>query len=253
MYQVEFAVDWASIGVDPKPGMEFKADLCVNDNDTLVDFRLLPEGPVRLLKFSSLGGATDFGFPDRWITIRLAGPTPLRKWLLNLYSSAWILVSITAALVFLSVFLMHRRILRLLNAGRRQPPENTDLAKKEGVAAYPVGIDSDQPVIAQARAYITHHISEPLRPDQLANGMGVSLRNLERIFKGAMNTTPNAFIVTIRLEYAAGLLAGDRHTIAEVADAAGFNDPAYFSRVFKKHFGQTPREYHNHQRKISSN
>jgi AraC-like DNA-binding protein len=250
MYQVEFAVEWASIGVNPLTGMEFNADLCVNDNDTLVEFRLLPEGPVGLLNFSSFGGSADFGYPNRWIKVILADSGSIHGGRAALFSvSGFLIMLAVAGAAFLLITIVSRAVRTRrgevrVNSAFEEVPAGSGAIMQQQAGSHP-----DQPVIVHAREFINVHISEPLRPEQLAGGLGVSLRNLERIFKREMNMTPNAFITLIRIEFAAGMLSGGIHNIADVADAAGFNDPAYFSRVFKKHYGQTPREYHSNSQK----
>lgn len=61
--------------------------------------------------------------------------------------------------------------------------------------------------------------------------------------KGISGYSPKDFIRIIRMKKAAELLQDHDITVAEVAFDIGYNDPEYFSRLFKKHFGETPSEY----------
>lgn len=65
-----------------------------------------------------------------------------------------------------------------------------------------------------------------------------------RLFRQEMNTTPHKYLANLRLETAAAMLRrGDGHSITEISRMCGYNDPLYFSRVFKKRYGLSPREY----------
>ncbi|WP_217902300.1 AraC family transcriptional regulator [Siphonobacter sp. BAB-5385] len=66
---------------------------------------------------------------------------------------------------------------------------------------------------------------------------------LYRKLKALTDLSVNDFIKTIRLKKAAQLLTSQPLTIYEVAYAVGFDDRKYFSKEFKKYFGQTPSEY----------
>jgi AraC-like DNA-binding protein len=58
-----------------------------------------------------------------------------------------------------------------------------------------------------------------------------------------MGTTPQLYLLNVRLEYAADLLIGGDLSIADVASTSGFNSTAYFIKQFKKKYGQTPKKY----------
>ncbi len=70
--------------------------------------------------------------------------------------------------------------------------------------------------------------------------------HFRRCFKKETATTPNAYLNGLRIEYARNLLRQNRHrsmTIADIAYAAGFSDPHYFSRVFRHYTGRSPQNY----------
>ncbi|WP_158963504.1 tetratricopeptide repeat protein [Myroides fluvii] len=73
----------------------------------------------------------------------------------------------------------------------------------------------------------------------LAEGVFLSVSQLTRKLKTITGKTPAEFIRNIRLEKAIELLKKGE-TVADVAWAVGFEDPVYFSKVFKKHFGFSP-------------
>ncbi len=79
--------------------------------------------------------------------------------------------------------------------------------------------------------------------DLLAERMGMSQSVLYKKIKALTNMTVNEFSKSIRLKRAAQLLKVSGHNISEVSGMVGFIDFRYFTKEFKKQFGQTPRDY----------
>ena len=71
----------------------------------------------------------------------------------------------------------------------------------------------------------------------------ISRTKLYYKIKGLTGETPSSFFRTYKLNRAAELLKGGRHTVAEISDLTGFSTQSHFSVVFKKQFGVTPTEY----------
>jgi AraC-like DNA-binding protein len=74
---------------------------------------------------------------------------------------------------------------------------------------------------------------------ELSVGRNVLFKKIKEL----TGQTPNDFILMVRLKKAAVLLINDWGTVSEIAYSVGFTDPFYFSRCFKKQYGQTPSEY----------
>jgi AraC-like DNA-binding protein len=68
---------------------------------------------------------------------------------------------------------------------------------------------------------------------------------LYRKLKNLTSLAGNEFIRSIRLQQAKILLESAQLNISEVAYQVGFNDPAYFTRAFKKQYGRTPKSFIN--------
>ncbi len=94
---------------------------------------------------------------------------------------------------------------------------------------------------------IDQHIRKNLGKDnsivQVCNYFMISQPYLSRIFKQYKNCTYNEYLIHLKIEKAKELLQTGGHLIGEVADALGFSDQFYFSKVFKNTVGCTPREY----------
>jgi signal transduction histidine kinase/DNA-binding response OmpR family regulator len=87
-----------------------------------------------------------------------------------------------------------------------------------------------------------HIDDEKFSVEELGREVGMSPSQINRKLKAIINQSASAFIRSVRMERAMELLKNDQATIAEVAYETGFSEPAYFSRVFKNHFGYSPSE-----------
>ncbi|GAA4270520.1 response regulator [Hyunsoonleella aestuarii] len=80
--------------------------------------------------------------------------------------------------------------------------------------------------------------------DTLCEVMGLSRSNLFRKLKGLVHMSPSDLIVKIKLGHAEELMKKKAHSrISDIAYESGFQDPKYFSTLFKKHYGKTPKEF----------
>jgi signal transduction histidine kinase/ligand-binding sensor domain-containing protein/DNA-binding response OmpR family regulator len=77
----------------------------------------------------------------------------------------------------------------------------------------------------------------------LEEELKMSNMQMYRKLKSLTNLSGNEFIKNIRLKKAVQLLESENYNIAEIAYKVGFNDPSYFSRIFKKQYGKVPSEY----------
>ena len=97
-------------------------------------------------------------------------------------------------------------------------------------------------------SYLQAHLTDPeLDLSSLADLAGVSQVYLRRVFKKQQGISPAGFVIRQRLQLAKQLLEENR-TVNQVAAAAGYRDPLYFSRLFKKHLGLSPTEYRQKHR-----
>lgn len=107
-----------------------------------------------------------------------------------------------------------------------------------------IGSISPNNKIKKALDYIhVHFRSEEISISTLSDMCSVSETYFRKQFKNLYSVSPNQYIINLRLENASQLLQSDLYTVAEVAEKSGFNDTKYFSRIFKKHFNMSPREF----------
>ncbi len=84
---------------------------------------------------------------------------------------------------------------------------------------------------------------EPLRVGDLAAAAGLSADRLERAMQRTLATSPKQYILRIRAERAATLLATTDRTIAQIAADCGYYDQSQMTRQFRRHIGTTPAGY----------
>ncbi len=63
------------------------------------------------------------------------------------------------------------------------------------------------------------------------------------LFAAVYHTTPKKYMQTLRLSHAEELLRSELYSVREAMEMSGFTDEAYFSRIFKAHFGVSPKNY----------
>lgn len=88
----------------------------------------------------------------------------------------------------------------------------------------------------------THHAS-PISIDELATIADLSPSRLSHLFREQMGTTPMRFLESERMTRACDLLLMTGDAVGLIATQVGFEDPAYFTRLFRRRFGCTPRAY----------
>jgi transcriptional regulator GlxA family with amidase domain len=98
------------------------------------------------------------------------------------------------------------------------------------------------PRLTQALELMREHIQPVLSCEQISDRVGLSTRQLERLFRQHLNSSPTNYYMSLRLEFARQQLKSTRLPIQTVAKKAGFTSTSYFSRCYKKQFGLTPRE-----------
>ncbi|MHA8091521.1 hybrid sensor histidine kinase/response regulator transcription factor [Aquirufa regiilacus] len=103
--------------------------------------------------------------------------------------------------------------------------------------------------LLKATQLIIDHLSDPdFDVEDLEKGLDMSKMQLYRKLKNLTSLAGNEFIRSIRLQQAKVLLETGNLNISEVAYQVGFNDPAYFTRAFKKQYGRTPKSFINHEK-----
>ncbi len=84
------------------------------------------------------------------------------------------------------------------------------------------------------------HLEEPLAALEVARRVGLSLRQVERLFLKHLSMTPGRYYMALRLERAREMLRHTGAPILEVALSTGFTSHSYFAQSYRRHFGLSP-------------
>jgi len=96
------------------------------------------------------------------------------------------------------------------------------------------------PRLADAVELMAQHIEAPLSPQKIAETVGLSLRQLERLCQQHVAATPHSYYLELRLRHARRLLLETPMSVLEVSLAAGFSTQSHFTRCYRQSFGRTP-------------
>lgn len=115
------------------------------------------------------------------------------------------------------------------------------LAGGQGVRLGHLLQSGDTQRISQAIGHLREHFDEPLKIDDFARQLGMSVSGFHHHFKSVTAMSPLQFQKQIRLQEARRLMLGEDLDAASAGFRVGYEDPSYFSRDYKKLFGSPPQ------------
>ncbi|WP_137700476.1 GlxA family transcriptional regulator [Marimonas lutisalis] len=116
----------------------------------------------------------------------------------------------------------------------------------------PTRIGVRHPKLSQVIQMMEQNIEEPISPSILAKEVGMSTRQLERLFRRYLNRSPKRYYMELRLQKARNLLMQTDMSVINVALACGFASPSHFSKCYRAHYDTTPyRERGSHATRLS--
>ena len=116
----------------------------------------------------------------------------------------------------------------------------------------PTRIGVRHPKLSQVIQMMESNIEEPISPSILAKEVGMSTRQLERLFRRYLNRSPKRYYMELRLQKARNLLMQTDMSVINVALACGFASPSHFSKCYRAHYDTTPyRERGSHAARLS--
>ncbi|WP_298013354.1 helix-turn-helix domain-containing protein [uncultured Castellaniella sp.] len=126
-----------------------------------------------------------------------------------------------------------RRALRLLQIQAGEPHRQ--------VQPPPPDVPADSPpAVRRAVLLIQQYAGQALGLDDLASRLGLSPRQLQRLFRQHLGITPQAYARVVRLRLAAWMLRQTDKSIAAIASDCGFADAAHMGRSFRAEYGSSP-------------
>ncbi len=116
----------------------------------------------------------------------------------------------------------------------------------------PTRIGVRHPKLSAVIQMMEQNIEEPVSPSVLAGDVGMSTRQLERLFRRYLNRSPKRYYMELRLQKARNLLMQTDMSVINVALACGFASPSHFSKCYRAHYDTTPyRERGSHAARLS--
>ena len=112
--------------------------------------------------------------------------------------------------------------------------------KDEQRLSIPTRIGVRHPKLSNVIHMMEENIEEPISPSVLAADVGMSTRQLERLFRRYLSRSPKRYYMELRLNRARNLLMQTDMSVINVALACGFASPSHFSKCYRAQFGTTP-------------
>lgn len=103
--------------------------------------------------------------------------------------------------------------------------------------------DSRTDNLSAITQYVLDHYGEQISFDAISHIYGYSYSNFRKLFKQKSGKSPNEFLTDVRIEKAVELLYSRKYTVSEISFMVGYEDSAYFSRVFRQKKGCSPSSY----------
>jgi AraC-like DNA-binding protein len=97
--------------------------------------------------------------------------------------------------------------------------------------------------VHEALTFIEQNFQNDISVEDIADNCGLNRSYFGKIFKEALNRTPQEFLLNYRMTKAAELLKLTRLSISDISKAVGYENPLHFSRAFKNVYGVSPREW----------
>lgn len=104
----------------------------------------------------------------------------------------------------------------------------------------PTRIGVRHPKLSRVIQMMEKNLEEPISPALLAQEVGMSTRQLERLFRRYLARSPKRYYMELRLQKARNLLMQTDMTVINVALACGFASPSHFSKCYRSHYKTTP-------------
>jgi len=103
----------------------------------------------------------------------------------------------------------------------------------------------DNPLRDRLKTSLSHlnrHYAEPMKLEELAGMEYLSVSRYSALFRQLTGASPQKYLIDLRLKNAREMLISTDLSVSEVARSVGYDDALYFSRLFRKHLGLSPRE-----------
>ena len=119
------------------------------------------------------------------------------------------------------------------------------VTKEGSLVSFPQKGSQEDPLVAAIKQYLAQHITDTVRIEDICNEFDYSRSYLNRRFQAETGSSLAAYITTLKIEEAKRLIRETDLNFAQISERLSFDNPQYFSRVFRKRTGMTPTEFKN--------
>jgi AraC family transcriptional regulator, arabinose operon regulatory protein len=124
----------------------------------------------------------------------------------------------------------------------------TQIREPQAIYEAPIQDPRQDPRIRIVLDFFNANLHRRIRLIELAEAAKISPSRLSHLFKAEMGLSPGQYLMSLRMQKAAKLLATSRLSVKQIMALVGYDNKSHFVRHFRRLFGQTPSEY----RKASS-
>ena len=117
------------------------------------------------------------------------------------------------------------------------------LAQLIGASPQPINEDISLVYVKKATEYIARHYTRPITVQEIAEYLNISRSHLYRIFMEQMGVSPKCYLDQYKVHMACVLMSQTSLPLKQIAAAVGYEDPLYFSKVFKREKRCSPAQY----------
>lgn len=105
----------------------------------------------------------------------------------------------------------------------------------------PIRMKTQDPIVQRALLLMQQNVDMPISITEMSKRLGNSKRQIERHFRDALDTSPQAAYLEMRLDIARYLVESTSKPVGQIAMDCGFCDSSHLSRMFRRRFGETPK------------
>ena len=118
-----------------------------------------------------------------------------------------------------------------------------NIVKKDDSSVFPSKESMETHLVSSAKRLLTEKAAEPFRVNDLCAALGYSKSYLSKLFREQTGETIAHYAVKQKIKLAKQLIREGTYTFTQISDRLSFDNPQYFSRVFKRITGMTPTEF----------
>ena len=106
--------------------------------------------------------------------------------------------------------------------------------------------------ITAAIAFMRDELDKPIRVEDMANHVSMSVSAFAHLFKATTGSAPYQYLKRLRLDRARALLVEENKAVSEACRAVGYSTVSHFITEFKRTYGETPRSYASRMRRLGT-